>query len=127
MENDSAEPDLTPMLDVVFIMLIFFIVTATFVKEIGLDVPGEDSEPRDVKAEEAIVVRIASTDRYYIDGKHVDMRALEHHLARMHAERPESKLVIRPSGESSTSALVHAMDVGRLVGLSLAIAAENGA
>lgn len=63
MENDVAEPDLTPMLDVVFILLIFFIVTATFVKEIGLDVPAQDNAPRNLEAEKAIVVMITPQDR----------------------------------------------------------------
>lgn len=122
MASDTAEPDLTPMLDVVFIMLVFFIVTATFVREIGLDVPGEDSKPRSVEANNSIVVEVNENDRYYIGDKAVDRRALEHHLARLHAEQPEKQLVIKPSPESSTDALVYAMDVGALVGLSIAIA-----
>ena len=128
MDNETAEPDLTPMLDVVFIMLIFFIVTATFVKEIGLDVPSQDSRSQELDAGEAIVVEITGADRYYLDRKHVDARALAHQLARLHAERPELGLIIKPSSNSTTNALVYAMDVGRLVGLELAIAeVDNGA
>jgi len=122
VENEAAEPDLTPMLDVVFIMLIFFIVTATFVKEIGLDLPGKDSAPRDVKAEESIVLEVTATDRYFLERKHVDKRALEHHFARLHAERPEQQLVIKPAGDASVQGLVYAMDVARLAGLPFAIA-----
>jgi biopolymer transport protein ExbD len=122
MDNESAEVDLTPMLDMVFIMLIFFIVTATFVKEIGIELPGQSAKQYSASPEEAIVVEITEANKYYLNAKQVDPRALEHHLARLHAQEPNRQLVIKPSIYSNTDSLVYAMDAGRLVGLSVAVA-----
>ena len=122
MDSDSAEPDLTPMLDVVFIMLIFFIVTATFVKEVGLDLPSDQNRNEQTSSNESVVIDITSNNRFKIQGKFVDKRALRNRLSAYHAESPERPLVIRPHGQSETEYLVYAMDTGRLVGMSVALA-----
>ncbi len=122
MENELAEPDLTPMLDVVFIMLVFFIVTATFVKEVGIELPASDSKSQQASADAVILVEVDEGDRYYLEQKQVDARALEHHLARLHAEHPDRKLIIKPDSTSTTAAVVYAMDVARLVGLAVGLA-----
>ena len=77
-DNDDEQINLTPMLDVVFIMLIFFIVTATFVKEVGLDVNQPDQDkPKTVDPEKrSIVVKISNRDRIIIGGRDVDWRAV---------------------------------------------------
>lgn len=122
MQDDSAEPDLTPMLDVVFIMLIFFIVTATFVKEIGIDLPSGDSQNRQAQSDTAILVEVDEHDRYYLDQKHIDARALGHHLTRLHAEYPDRKLVVKPANDASTAAVVYVMDAGNLAGIVVGLA-----
>ena len=118
-ENDDEQINLTPMLDVVFIMLIFFIVTATFVKEVGLDVnqPDED-RPKNVDPDKkSIVVRISSRDRIIIGGRDVDWRAVRANIERLHAENPKAPVVIQPHAESRTEAMIHIMDSARLAGV----------
>ncbi len=116
-EDDEEAINLTPMLDVVFIMLIFFIVTATFVKEIGLDVnqPDQDKPKTLDPDKKSIVVRITSRDRILIARRDVDWRSVRANIERLHAENPEAPVVIQPHPDSTTQALVHVMDSARLV------------
>ena len=121
MTTESTEVDLTPMLDVVFILLIFFIVTASFVQENGIDVTANKTNREPVDANESILVEITDTNRFYVERQHADRRALANHLARLHAENPDRSLVIKPSSNADTSSLVHVMDTGNLLDLSFAI------
>jgi biopolymer transport protein ExbD len=116
-EDDEEEINLTPMLDVVFIMLIFFIVTATFVKEKGLDVnqPDQDKPKTLDPDKKSIVVRITNRDRILIARRDVDWRSVRANIERLHAENPEAPVVIQPHPDSTTQALVHVMDSARLV------------
>ena len=107
------------MLDVVFIMLIFFIVTATFVKEIGLDVNRPDNkEPETVDPDKkSIVVRITNRDRILIMGQDVDVRSVRANIERMHAENPEAPVIIQPHPESTTNTMIQIMDSARQAGV----------
>ncbi len=118
-EEEGAQINLTPMLDVVFIMLIFFIVTATFVKEVGLDVnQPEDDKPKTVDPDKrSIVVRITSRDRILIAQRDVDWRSVRANIERMHAENPEAPVIIQPHPESRTEVMVHVMDSARQAGV----------
>ena len=111
--------NLTPMLDVVFIMLIFFIVTATFVKEVGLDVNQPDQDkPKTVDPDKkSIVVRISNRDRIIIAQRDVDWRAVRANIERLHAENPEAPVIIQPHPESTTEAMIHIMDSARQAGV----------
>lgn len=125
MENDNSEPDLTPMLDVVFIMLIFFIVTATFVKEVGLELPSSnDKSPADA-AEQSAVIEIGASNRYLLNGRAIDKRALQNRLSAYRAEHPQSPLVIKSDPQADVDALVWAMDAGRAAGMEIAFAASG--
>ena len=117
-EGDEAI-NLTPMLDVVFIMLIFFIVTATFVKEVGLDVnQPDDDKPKTVDPDKkSIVVRITSRDRIVIAQRDVDWRAVRANIERLHAENPEAPVIIQPHEDSTTEAMIHVMDSARQAGV----------
>ena len=119
-DDDGAQINLTPMLDVVFIMLIFFIVTATFVKEVGLDVNQPDDEkPKTVDPDKrSIVVRITSRDRIFIAQRDVDWRSVRANIERLHAENPEAPVIIQPHAESRTEAMVHVMDSARQAGVT---------
>ncbi len=111
--------NLTPMLDVVFIMLIFFIVTATFVKEVGLDVNQPDQDkPKTVDPDKkSIVVRLTSRDRIVIARRAVDWRSVRANIERLHAENPEAPVIIQPHPESTTEAMIHVMDSARQAGV----------
>jgi len=116
--EEEEEIDLTPMLDVVFIMLIFFIVTATFVKEIGLDVNSPDKNQNIKDADKkSIVVRVTNRDRIMIRGRDVDFRAVRANIERLHAENPEAPVVLQPHPDSTTNIMIHVMDSARLAGV----------
>lgn len=102
--------NLTPMLDVVFIMLIFFVVTATFVKEVGLDVSAPPPSSAISPERKSILVRIDSADRILIAGAQVDRRLVRAQLERLHAQQPEAGVVIRPHDEASTESIVAVFD-----------------
>jgi biopolymer transport protein ExbD len=126
-DEDEEQINLTPMLDVVFIMLIFFIVTATFVKEIGLDVnqPDEDKPKTIDPDKKSIVVQISSQNRITISQRQVDWRSVRANIERLHAEAPEAPVVIQSHPESSTEALIHIMDQSRLAGVYTISLASN--
>ena len=125
-EQDEAEINLTPMLDVVFIMLIFFIVTATFIRETGLDVNRPDQDQAQVVQEEgAILVIIDSTDDIWIDRRVIDPKAVRANIERLHAEDPERPVVIQAANASSAQMLVTIMDAARQASVfNISIASE---
>ena len=94
-DEDEAEVNLTPMLDVVFIMLIFFIVTASFVKEAGIDVNRPGAATAERKEKGNILVAISADNQIWIDRRQVDPRALRANIERMHAENPLGAVVIQ--------------------------------
>ncbi|MFT5562889.1 MAG: biopolymer transport protein ExbD [Candidatus Azotimanducaceae bacterium] len=117
-EPEEGEVDLTPMLDVVFIMLIFFIVTATFVKEIGIDVTSPDKNQNVKDADkQSIVIQITSRDRIMIRNRDIDKRAVRANIERLSAESPEAPVVIQPHPESTTEIMIHVMDSARQAGV----------
>ena len=126
-EEEDNEINLTPMLDVVFIMLIFFIVTASFVKEAGLDVNRPDAPVTESKPEDAnILIAISANDEIYIDRRLIDPRAVRANIERLHAENPNGSVVIQPSKKSTNKMLVTVMDASRLAGVySISIADDN--
>ncbi len=123
--DDESEVNLTPMLDVVFIMLIFFIVTASFVKEAGIDVTRPPAATAERKERGNILVAITANDQIWIDRRQVDPRALRANIERMHAENPQGSVVIQADEKSQNGLLVKVMDAARLAGVSnISLAAE---
>jgi biopolymer transport protein ExbD len=126
-QEEENEINLTPMLDVVFIMLIFFIVTATFIREIGLDINRPDQDQTRVVPERgAILVMIDNNDQIWIEGRQVDARAVQPNVGRMYAENPERPVVIQAAPDSSTRLLVTVMDASRQAGVWNISIAEGG-
>ena len=118
IEEDENEINLTPMLDVVFIMLIFFIVTASFIKEAGIDVNRPDAPVTESKPEDAnILVMISSNDEIFIDRRLIDPRAVRANIERLHAENPKGSVVIQADNKSSNKVLVEVMDASRQAGV----------
>ena len=125
-EQDDTEVNLTPMLDVVFIMLIFFIVTASFVKESGIDVSRPDAATAERKERGNILVAISESGQIWIDKRHVDIRAVRANIERMAAENPQGGVVIQADENSKNGILVQVMDAARLAGVEqVSIAAEK--
>ncbi|WP_049628871.1 biopolymer transporter ExbD [Cellvibrio sp. pealriver] len=117
--DDGNEIDLTPMLDVVFIMLIFFIVTASFVKEAGFNpnVPEKNDNPPPENADPNILVRISPDDQIWLMEKEgerrVDARSVRSNIERLRAELPKAAVIIQASGRASTGTYVVVADAAR--------------
>ncbi len=125
--DEEAEVDLTPMLDVVFIMLIFFIVTASFIKEVGLDLnkPEGGDAPKTVTENENILIQITNDGLIFIDRRNIDVRAVRANIERLHAERPNGQVIVAPGAASENGILVEVMDQARLAGVQdISLAAE---
>lgn len=126
--EQSADIDMTPMLDIVFIMLIFFIVTTSFVKESGIDVNRPTAKTAVTKAQGNIIVGIKANGDVWIDKRLVDIRAVRANVSRLHAENPLGSVIIAADRETRTHALVQVMDQIRLAGImnaSIATEAES--
>ena len=123
--KSESEVNLTPMLDVVFIMLIFFIVTASFVKESGIEIsrPGASTATR--KERGNILIAISANDQIWMNRRQVDPRALRANIERMHAENPQGAVIIQADKEAKTGLLVQVMDAARSAGVkSVSLAAD---
>jgi len=122
----ASEVNLTPMLDVVFIMLIFFIVTASFVKESGIDVTRPPAATATRKERGNILIAITANDQVWMDRRQIDPRALRANIERMHAENPQGSVVIQADTKSTNGLLVKVMDAARSSGVeSVSLAAET--
>ncbi len=116
--DEGEEINLTPMLDVVFIMLIFFIVTASFIKEAGIDVNRPDAPVTESKPEDAnILIVIRANDEIWIDRRVIDRRAVRANIERLHAENPRGSVVIQANKKSTNKVLVWVMDSARNAGV----------
>lgn len=125
-EEEESEINLTPMLDVVFIMLIFFIVTASFIKEAGIDVNRPDAQTREVQENANILVAINEANEIWIDRRRIDPRAVRAVLERLHAENPEGAVVIQADKKAYTETVVLVMDSARLAKIfNVSIAAQD--
>lgn len=118
-EEEESNIDMTPMLDVVFIMLIFFIVTASFVNESGLDAnrPPTSEEPPPDSDNTNIVFRISESNELTLQGRRIDIRSVRANVERMHAENPEAKVVVSAHPKSKTELFVLISDQSREAGV----------
>ena len=123
--TEDEEVNLTPMLDVVFILLIFFIVTASFVKESGMDINRPDAAMAVRKERGNILVAITPSGQIWIDRRQVDPRSIRPNIERLHAENPQGAVVIQADVDSKNGLLVMVMDAARQAGVSsVSLAAE---
>lgn len=126
-EEEESQIDLTPMLDVVFIMLIFFIVTSTFVKESGVDVTRPNAETAVVTESNSIQIGITAANQIFMDKRQVDQRAVRANVERGLAENPGASVVIVADADSKTETLIEVMDQSRLAGAaSVSVATDEG-
>jgi biopolymer transport protein ExbD len=115
--EDEAQIDLTPMLDVVFIMLIFFIVTASFIKEAGVEVTRPEASTSEPKDNVNILVAISATNEIWMDQRRIDVRAVRANIERLHAENPKGAVVIQADNESNTETVAAVLDAAREAGV----------
>lgn len=115
-QESSNEIDLTPMLDVVFIMLIFFIVTASFIREAGIDVNRPDAETAQQQKSVSILVAVSSSNEIWIDRRRIDVRSVRANIERLRAENPKGTVVIQADNESNTETVAAVLDAAREAG-----------
>ncbi|MFQ5347038.1 MAG: ExbD/TolR family protein [Rhodothalassiaceae bacterium] len=124
--EEEAEINMTPMLDIVFIMLIFFIVTASFVRESGLDVnkpPPTPDQPK--KNEKNILIQIDANNRVFVNLRPVDIASVRANVERLHAENPKAVVVIQPAHDAHAEMVVRAYDQAREAGVYNVSIAES--
>ncbi len=125
-QQPQSEVNMTPMLDVVFIMLIFFIVTASFVKEAGVDVVRPNAVMVVAKDKGNILIAITENGQIWMDRRQIDPRDLRSNIERLHGENPQGAIVIQADKKSQNHLLVAVMDAAKAAGvLEVAIAAEG--
>jgi biopolymer transport protein ExbD len=125
-EDNGSEIDLTPMLDVVFIMLIFFIVTASFIKEAGIEVNRPEASTASKKENVNILVAVSATNEIWIDKRRVDKRSVRSVIERMHAENPKGAVVVQADLASTTETVTAVIDAARSAGVfDVSLATED--
>jgi biopolymer transport protein ExbD len=123
--SSSAEVNMTPMIDMVFILLIFFIVTTSFVKETGVEVSRPSAQTAERKERGNILIAITKQGQIWIDRRLVDVSAVRANVERLHVENPEGAVIVQADDESKTGMLVKVIDQVRLAGISsISIAAQ---
>ena len=126
-EDEAEEINMTPMLDVVFIMLIFFIVTASFVKEAGIDVNRPEAATAVKKERANILVAISDQGEIWVNKRQIDVRAVQANIERLKAENPQGSVVIQADKKATTETLIKVMDASRAAGVfDVSIAAQEG-
>ena len=117
-DQGGAEIDLTPMLDVVFIMLIFFIVVASFIKEAGVEVNRpDDNQPDDPEDSTSIVVEIASDNQIWMENRRVDIRAVRANIQRLLAEDPDAPVTVKVEKGAEAGIVIDVADAARESGV----------
>ncbi len=125
-EEEANEINLTPMLDVVFIMLIFFIVTATFIKQAGIDVLRPEAFTAEQKPTVSVLVAVGENGDIWVDKKKVEASAVRAHIERLHAENPKGGLVVQADRGAKYEKLKSVLDAARAAGLTeVAISTET--
>ncbi|MEM7283427.1 MAG: biopolymer transporter ExbD [Pseudomonadota bacterium] len=116
-ECSEEEVNITPMLDVVFIMLIFFVVTASFVKQDGIGIGTQQTGVPPNEKHENVLIRVWGTGGVEINGRDVDIRAIGANLLRFRAENPNAKVVLAAEDNAKNGAVVAILDASRAVGI----------
>ena len=122
---EEEEINITPMLDVVFILLIFFIVTANFIKEHGLEVNRPDSETAEPTENAAILIAVGNAGEIYMDGRRIDKRQVKANVVRLLAENPQGSVVIQADEKATADTIMAVMDGAREAGVyNISLASE---
>ena len=127
-EDDEAAIDITPMMDIVFIMLIFFIVTTSFVKEAGIDVNKPEAAQAQKKPTATIFIAIRPNGEIHMDKRIVDIERVSATIEKLLAESPTDTVIIQADREAKHGVVVKVMDQIKAAGIDkISIAADTGA
>ncbi|MCO7225439.1 biopolymer transporter ExbD [Pleionea sp. CnH1-48] len=125
--EEESEIDMTPMLDIVFIMLIFFIVTTSFVKEAGIQVLKPEAKTAVKKKDANVFIGVSSTGEVYMDKKKVELERLKVEIQRIKAESPEGAVVIQADKGSKAGVIMKVLDAAKGAGVKdISVAAAEG-
>lgn len=123
-EEDDSTINMTPMLDVVFIMLIFFIVTSSFVKEAGIEVFKPEAETAIKLDRTSLLIAINKANEVWIDRRAVEKSSVKPVIERLYAENPKGALVIQADKDSNSESVMFVMEAARDAGVAdIAVAA----
>lgn len=127
-QEEESDVDITPLIDIVFIMLIFFIVTANFIKEAGVTVNKPEAQTATVRDKANILIAIDGKNNIWIDKRKIDVRSVAPNVKRLRSENPEGSIVIQADEESKNKMLVGVIDALHKAGITddqIALAANN--
>ena len=125
VKDEESEINLTPMLDVVFIMLIFFIVTANFIKEPGQEINRPESDTAEIQENAAILIAVGANDEVYMDGRRIDVRQVKANVVKMLADNPQGSVVIQADERAVADTIIKVMDGAREAGVNaISLASE---
>ena len=123
----TLELNIAPLIDMVFILLIFFLVTTSFLKETGVDISRPTASTAAAKTKTTILIGVTRENTIHIDRRQVDIRAVRANVERALAENPEGNVVIVADQDSRTGLVINVMDACKLAGAqNVAIAADRG-
>ncbi len=124
-ESGPAALNITPMIDMVFILLIFFAVNASFVKEAGVEIERPSARSAITQEQANIMIAVTVNGEVWIDRQRVDSRSVRGHVERLHAENPEGAVVILADDKSQTGLVIEVLDQVRLAGVENVAVAAN--
>ena len=123
--RSMVEINMAPMIDMVFLLLIFFLVTTSFVKETGIEVNRPTAATATSKEKASILIGIDGDNRVYLDHREIDVRAVRANIERALAENPEGSVVVVADKTSTTGTTIEVMDGCRMAGaLNVSLAAK---
>ncbi len=124
--DNEPQINLTPMIDMVFILLIFFLVASSFVKEAGIEVNRPVAQTAQTQGRGTIRIALSETGEIWMERRSIDIRAVRANVERMLAESPEASVVVLADATAHTGLLVQVMDQVRLAGVNdIAVAARQ--
>ena len=125
-ESEVGKIDLTPLIDTVFILLIFFLVTSSFTKESGIDVDRPSAQSPAREEQGSMIIAVSKEGEVWIDNNKIELNAVRSHVERAHAQNPEGTIIILADQNSRTGITVEVLDQVRLAGVTnVSIAASN--
>lgn len=126
MRSKEVEVNMSPLIDLVFLLLIFFMVTTSFVRETGIDVQRPAASSAVLTKNGNILIAVSNTGDIHFDGKEIDVRSVRSHITRALSENPEGSVVIVADKISHTGKVIQVMDQCRLAGAKrISIAASK--
>ncbi len=124
--RESVQLNIAPLIDMIFILLIFFLVTTSFVKESGVDIRRPVAKTAEEKDKTNMVIGITAGNMIYIEGKPIDKRAVRSHMERFLMQNPHGSVVIAADEESKSGLVIQVLDACRLAGVKkISVAARQ--